>query len=61
VIEPVEAVCDRIILLNGKKILFDEGIPGLSKLLKAHNAHNLESLLYKIGTAGKPLANMDWI
>ena len=61
VIEPVEAVCDRVILLNGKKILFEERIQDLEKLLKTHHAHNLESLLYKIGTAGKPLAKMDWL
>ena len=61
VLEPVEAVCDQVILLNGKKIVFDESLSDLSVLLKKHKTPSLEMLLYKIGTAGKPLAGMDWL
>ena len=61
VLEPVEAVCDRVILLNGKKIVFDENLSDLSVLLKKHNTLSLEGLLYKIGTAGKPLTGIDWL
>ena len=51
VIEPVEQVCDKFLLLDGKKILFDKAVADLGDIKEQYGVHSLESLIYKIGTA----------
>jgi len=50
VLEPIEQVCDKILLLDRKRLVLDEPISGLEGIKERYGVSNLESLIYKIGT-----------
>jgi ABC-type multidrug transport system ATPase subunit len=50
VLEPIEQVCDNILLLDRKRLVLDEPISGLEGIKERYGVNNLESLIYKIGT-----------
>jgi ABC-2 type transport system ATP-binding protein len=62
IIEPVESVCDQVLILNEKKLLLNESIESLRGQIAAANVNTLEELLVKL--AGKPqteMPDMDWL
>lgn len=61
-IDPVEAVCDQVMILDNKKLLLDKSIDDLRQLIIAEKVNTLEELLVKL--AGKPetaMPTMDWL
>ncbi len=62
VIDPVEAVCDQVMILDNKKLLLNKSIGDLRSLIAEEKVNTLEELLVKL--AGKPesaMPTMDWL
>ena len=58
-IEAVEQVCDRFLLLDRKHLVLDEPVDSLARLKDQHKVHNLEALIYKIGVGESQPRDMD--
>jgi len=60
VIEPIEEICDKLLLLDSKRLVLDEPVSNLAGIKARYGVHNLESLIYKIGMEKARLPDMDW-
>jgi ABC-type multidrug transport system ATPase subunit len=59
VLEPVEKLCSRVILLDKGKIALNETVRNLHLLKEKAGVTTLEALIYKLGTEHKNLPSID--